>query len=88
MRCRRCNAATAAQVSLLHAAHPIGEFVGWVAIALSIAGIAWAIWSASHGEQKRVEESGVVPVAYASVIGFFAGVALVWRNTAATRPRW
>lgn len=87
MPCPWCRVINVAQVPLFHAANPAGLVLGWSAIVISVAGAAWAIRSSAREGVGDVMTSSVLPVANTVVVSFFAGVALVWRTTAATRPR-
>jgi hypothetical protein len=88
VHCPRCGAETVATASLFHSTHQAGLWIGLVALALAAAGAVWIAWSVWRAKPDRAAPE-VLPVAYASCVALFVGIALVWRYRAATTSsRW
>jgi hypothetical protein len=82
MRCPHCNSRSVARVSVFHATHPAGRWVGWGLLGLAVAGAAWAAWCALHPGPKESIVATVPNVLYAAMLGLVTGMALIWRYRA------
>ena len=82
MCCPHCRSRTVARVSVFHAAHPAGLWVGRGLLGLAVAGAAWVAWCASHPGREETIGGTACNVIYAAMLGLVIGWALIWRYRA------